>query len=1710
MEFPKEEIEQSIPDRFERIVAAHSGRLAVKTNRAEFTYDELNRTANRVAHALLARHGSVEEPVLLLLDNGAPMIASIIGALKAAKIYVPLDPSFPILRHREILEDTAAGLIVADSNNLSLAAELAAGKLALVNIDELDPSASDDNPRPRAAPDTPAYILYTSGSTGKPKGVLQNHRNVLHLIMRHTNRGRVGPEDRIALLRSFGVHGGTYDTFAALLNGAAILPFDIKRQGMRELAKWLAREEITLCRIGPTPFRHLAQALGEADRFPRLRMLSFSGEPLHGNDIELCRRYFSPDCILVNSFGATEVSSCCEYIIDPKSRIENGAVPCGTAARDMKIYLIDDDGKEARPGEIGEIAVKSRYLALGYWKRPELTRAKFRPDPDGGEERVYLTGDLGRMLPGGRLLHVGRKDFQVKIRGYRVEAGEVEAALLALGNIKEAVAVARQDRERTSRLIAYLVPRKAPPPTVTALRRALAKKVPEHMIPSTFVFMDTLPLTPNGKVDRRALPEPSATRPKLQLPPVAPRNPTEKTTVDIWEAVLGVDQVGLHDNFFDLGGNSLLAAQIVSRVFDEFHIELPLQLMLEAPTVAALAQHIDTALRTVRGRGGPALKPTPRNARLPLSFAQQRLWFLDQLAPGNPAYHIPAALRLSGRLDAGVLEQSLQEIVWRHEALRTTFPAANGEPFQAIAPAASLPLAVIDLRELPEDRREAEGQRIVAEEARKPFDLALGPLARAHLLRLGEEEYILLLTMHHIVSDGWSRRVLLRELGLLYQAFAAGNPSPLAELPVQYADFAVWQRNWLQGNVLERQLSYWKKQLSDTSPLLAVPTDYLRAGYQNYQGASQSLELPPNLTAALYAFHRREGVTLFMTLLAAFQVLLARYSGQEDIVVGAPIANRNRTEIEEVIGFFVNTLVLRTDLSGDPTFRDVLGQVRKVALDAYDHQDLPFEKLVQELHPERSLGRNPLFEILFNCFERQTPVALAGLTCEEISLEHATAKFPLTIYVRNRENALQVRLVYQCALFSAERMACLLDQFRHLLEQVVAAPDQRIRSYSLVSPATRSLIPDPTAPLAEPTYESVTTMFTSWVERSPDQPAIRQGGQSWTYKELADTVHTLAHTLFAKGFQRGDVVAVCGPRSFGLIAGILAVFVRGGVLLTLDHRLPVQRRNLMLREAKAKWLLDIGNKQTTVDWVRDLSFPQTIGVDQNTGRSEQQENDVFHEASPFPILAPDDPAYIFFTSGTTGTPKGVLGCHKGLGHFLTWQRKTFAVGPQDRCAQLMGISFDAVLRDVFLPLTSGATLCLPAGDDGLASDRILPWLEREGISLLHIVPSVAHAWLDALPPGVTLSALRRLFFVGEPLTAALVRRWRQTFPQAGGIINLYGPTETTLVKCFYQVPAEEFPGVQPVGWPLPETQALVLAENDRLCGIGEAGEIVLRTPFCSLGYINAPDEQHRRFVRNPWRDDAGDLLYYTGDGGRYRPDGSLEILGRLDHQVKIRGVRIEPDEVTAILLQHPGVNTGVVVARKDEQGQDSLVAYVVPARQQELGPTELRAYLSKHLLVEMVPSAFVFLDSLPLTPNGKVDRKALPAPAQVGEELEEGYVSPRTPAERITAGIWAEVLKLRRIGIYDNFFDLGGHSLLATQVISRVREAFQMDMPLHTIFEKPTVEELTMVIMEKLSERGSGEEVARILAEMESLSEDEARRLIAEESGTPSRGELRD
>lgn len=1225
------------------------------------------------------------------------------------------------------------------------------------------------------------------------------------------------------------------------------------------------------------------------------------------------------------------------------------------------------------------------------------------------------------------------------------------------------------------------------------LREFLGARLPDYMMPSSFVLLDGLPLTVNGKVDRQTLPAPEQSRPNLDQEFVAPRNEIEGELAGLWAEVLGLDRVGVQDNFFELGGHSLLATQVCARVRELRKTDISLQAFFDGPTVSQLAAEVSSSTHQLHVAVIPRQTGT---ASAPLSFGQQRLWFMNQLVPGTPVHNIPAAIPLELRPDYFLLERALNEIIRRHAALRTTIPIVNGQPEQLIAEHAKLVLPIIDLTNLSAPEATKEAERIKSEEAHAPFDLANGPLFRAQLLRLSEHRHILLLTMHHIISDGWSLGVLLRELGMLYQAFASAQPSPLPELPIQYADFTLWQRAELKREPLQKQLAYWQRQLTGASSTLQLTTDRPRLPRQSFRGARLSLVLPEQLSRQVNEFSRREGVTLFMTLLAAFNVLLYRLTGQEDINVGSPLVNRPHRDTEGLIGFFLNTLVLRTKLARDGGFRELLQQVRESALGAYANPDVPFEMLVEALNPERDLSRTPLFQVFFNLLNfSDQRIRLPGLTKEYVSPvgvwsqpDESWSQFDLTLYASQNSEELRLILVYNSDLFERQRMQTMLAQFRDLLAQIVAAPAKPIAAYSLITTESRSLLPDPTLQLEEPYQQPVSELIFAQASAQPDNLAISKGVQSWSYRDLAAESRVIARALLRGGLKPGEVVAVSGPPSFGLIAGMLGVLASGGVLLTLDRNLPGERQRLMLKAAGAHRLLYVsadGEADAEAEFVRETPALAIMKIPEGGAGVATKSID------ELPQLNPDDAAYLFFTSGTTGIPKGVLGCHKGLSHFLAWQRQEFKVTATDRAAQLTGLSFDVVLRDIFLPLTAGASLHLPENSATVSSGRILSWLESERITLLHTVPSLAQAWLKELPSGVTLSELRWAFFAGEPLTDSLVQRWRAAFSGNGRLVNLYGPTETTLAKCFYVLPEQTSFGVQPVGQALPQTQALVLNREGALCGIGEAGEIVIRTPFRTLGYLNAPAEQQERFIRNPFTEnvtqtvslrldseclptaqanglrcnEGNDLCYRTGDRGRFRPDGALEILGRLDDQIKVRGVRVEPAEVTSVLAQHPSVQSCIVVACKDPQGENALAAYIV-ALTGDRGVPELRAWLGKQLPAAMVPSYFLAMKELPLTANGKVDRRALPSPDRLFANPTQEFVEPRNSVEATIAKVWSEVLGCERISVVKDFFELGGHSLLATQIILRVRDAFQIELPLSSIFESPTVAGLSQLVAE--------------------------------------------
>ncbi|NEO98539.1 MAG: amino acid adenylation domain-containing protein [Symploca sp. SIO2E9] len=1042
----------------------------------------------------------------------------------------------------------------------------------------------------------------------------------------------------------------------------------------------------------------------------------------------------------------------------------------------------------------------------------------------------------------------------------------------------------------------------------------------------------------------------------------------------------------------------------------------------------------------------------PRDKELPLSFAQQRLWFLQQLEPDNPFYNEYGAIQLTGILNVAALEQSLNEIVQRHEALRTTFKMLDGETFQTIAPSLILTLPVVDLCQLPEAEQEMEVQRLATDQNQGPFDLVQDSLLRWTLVQLSEQKHVLLFTIHHIVYDGWSAGVIIRELSALYETFSSGKPVSLPELPIQYADFAVWQRQELQGAKLESQLSYWKQQLNNAPPLLQLPTDRPRPPVQTYRGAKESFELPKSLTKALQAIGRKAEATLFMTLLAAFKVLFYRYSGQEDIIIGSPIANRNRAEIEGLIGCFVNTLVLRTDCSGNPTFEELLGRVRQVTMKAYEHQDLPFEKLVEELQPERDANYNPLFQVLFNL--QNTPevkLELPELTLTPFEVEHTRTLFDLRLDMTEIDSGLEGFWEYNTDLFDAARINRMMGHFQKLLEVIAANPQQRVDQLPLLSQSERHQLLTEWNDTARE-YASDTCihqLFEEQVEKTPDAVAVVFENQQLTYQQLNQRANQLAHHLQSLGVKPEVLVGICVERSLEMVVGLLGILKAGGAYVPPDPNYPQERLSYMLADSGVEVLL---TQQSLLEYLPP-SQAQVVCLDTDWGVIEQ------HPQKNLEVgICSDNLAYVIYTSGSTGKPKGVQICHQSVVNFLNSMSHVLGLTQEDTFCAVTTISFDIAALDLYLPLTVGAKVIVASRGVATDSERLLSELFSSKISVMQATPATWQMLLDA---GWSSNYPLKVLCGGEALSAQLAHQILETGSQ---LWNLYGPTEATIWSTIYQVGANKTvavnQGVPPyIGRPIANTQIYILDKNLQPLPIGVPGELYIGGNGLARGYLNRPELTQEKFIPNPFNNSKfktqKSKLYKTGDLARYLPDGNIEFLGRIDNQVKIRGFRIELGEIEAVLNQHSQVREAVVVAREDQAGDKRLVAYVVPHSEISIATSNLRDLLQQKLPNYMIPSAFVILEALPLTPNGKVNRKALPAPDISRSDV--GFVPPRNPTEEVLAAIYADILGLEKVSIHDNFFELGGHSLLATKVISRLREAFEIDLPLRSLFERPTV-----------------------------------------------------
>jgi amino acid adenylation domain-containing protein len=1670
--------------------------VAVVAGGAHLSYRHLGRSAAALAGRLAALGVAPDRPVAICAERSPEMLVAVLAVLGAGGFYVPLDPDYPPERLALMIEDSGAEVLLIQEHlgdRLRVGADprrgppgVAAGPTRVLLDAEALLTAAGPEARPPlpADPDNLVYVIYTSGSTGRPKGVMVRHRGVVNRILWAQGAYPVTAEDRVLQKASFSFDFSVWECFGPLLAGGRLV---LARPGGQRDGAYLVRavceHRISLLHFVPSMLQVFAEQESLED-CSSLRFLFSGGEALSWDLAGRCRDRL-PSVPLRNQYGPTEISiDVTEWICRPGRG--SRPAPIGTPVANNRVYVTDRRLGPVPGGTPGELALGGVGVARGYLGRPALTAERFVPDPFGGEPgaRLYRTGDLGRHLQGGDLEFVGRTDHQIKIRGYRIEPGEVESVLAAQPGVRECAVVARDDGGGLG-LVAYVVRQALPgesaePADAAELRGALGAALPAYMVPAAFVFLERLPLTPSGKLDRRSLPAPEQRRGGVRTPFTAPRNPLEVTLVGLWEELLDRREVGVEDSFFELGGHSLLATRLVSRVRQLLEVELPLRVLFDSETVAGVAAWIAGGAGGA-GERAPALRPVPRDRPLPLSFAQQRLWFLDQLEPGQAVYNIPAAVLLEGALAVDALHRSFREIVRRHEALRTTFATVEEEVVQVIARRLALDLPLVDLSALAAAEGSAVAVRLAAAEHLRPFALDRGPLLRVALLRLAERRHVCLLTMHHIVSDGWSAGILLRELAAFYELFRYGRPSPLPELPVQYADFAVWQRQWLSGEVLAGQTEYWRQRLDGAPQALSLATDRPRPAVPSYAGGRQPLVLDEALTAAVKELAGHTGATPFMVLLGAFAALLGRYSAQTDLVVGTPVANRGRHEVEGLIGFFANTLALRLDLAADPGFAVFVKQAREVLVAALTHQDVPFEMLVAELVPGRDLSRSPLFQVMFGFTDLpRERVSLEGLEMAPVAGKGGTAKFDLELVLwEEASGGVSGYLEYGSDLFDPTTAARLCRHYLRLLSAAVADPSHRLSTLPLAAAAERQQVVvewnDTATPL--PGGESFPALFRAQAARLPESTAVVAGDRHLTYARLAELSARVARTLAADAPAAGRVVALLLPRGLELLAAMLGIFEAGAVYLPLEPEQPIRRLVQMTEAAAADLIVAAEELLPRAEEVlagRARPAP---------GRAVAWGSLLADGRGPATgggaLAAGSQPAYVIFTSGSTGVPKGAVVDHRGMLNHLLAKVADLELTGADRVAQTASQSFDISVWQLLAALLTGGRVDI--AEDRLVVDplRLLDEVEARGVTILELVPSVLRAALEGWseggrPPG--LRRLRWLLMTGEALAADLCDRWAKLYPGIP-LLNAYGPTECSDDVTHHPLAPPLPPQLRvPIGRPIANSRLYVVDHRAHPCPAGVPGELVVGGLVVGQGYIGAPGRTAAAFVPDPFAEGTGSRLYRTGDLVRCRRDGAIEFLGRIDHQVKIRGFRIELGEVETALAACPEVRQAVVVARRDQGPEPRLVAYLVFEPERTLAPKALLGRLRGRLPEHMLPSAVVALAAIPLTRTGKVDRQALPVPA-LQDLLTERELRPASSlVAEIVAEVFAEVLEVEAVGGHEDFFERGGHSLLATKVMARLRPLFGVeDLPLRSLFEAPTPTAMAAVVEAALQGR-RGEE----------------------------------
>ncbi|MBK5560191.1 amino acid adenylation domain-containing protein [Pseudomonas sp. TH05] len=1644
VQFPTEPCVQRL---IERQVALTPDATALVFAGQQMSYYQLNQAANRLALELMAQGVGPDVLVGVAAQRSLEMVIGLLAVLKAGGAYVPLDPEYPQERLAYMFEDSGIALLLMQREllgQLPVPEHLATVLLDASHSDVSGPELA--NPQVQLAAENLAYVIYTSGSTGKPKGAGNRHGALVNRLHWMQQAYALDARDRVLQKTPFSFDVSVWEFFWPLMTGAQLVVAEPgAHRDPAQLIDLIEAHQITTLHFVPSMLQVFLQAPNVAE-CSSLRRIICSGEALPLDaQVQVFARL--PGAGLYNLYGPTEAA----IDVTHWTCIDEGgdSVPIGRPIANLHTYVLDAELQPVVPGVAGELYLGGVGLARGYHRRPALTAERFVVSPFGNGERLYRTGDLARYREDGAIDYLGRLDHQVKIRGQRIELGEIEARLMELPEVSEAVVIAHNDAQG-QQLVAYVVHQQAPLDSAAwleSLKAGLKLHLPVYMIPSQLLLLEHMPLSPNGKLDRKALPAPDASLALREFQ--APVSELECRVADIWAQVLHLEQVGMADHFFDLGGHSLLATQMVSRVAQELDLEVPLATLFEHSTLQAFTQ----ALSDLGSSRAPQIVPVSRQQPLQLSFAQERQWFLWQLEPHSAAYHIPMALRLRGPLDLNALEASFNGLISRHESLRTTFVQEQDQARPVIHEHLRLGITVQPAAELLDEAQQI--RMFISEQTAQTFDLVKGPLLRIGLLQLDAEDHVLTLVQHHIVSDGWSMQVMVDEWMQGYAERMNGQASGLLPLPIQYLDYAHWQRQWLEAGERERQLTYWVEQLGRAPVVLEMPTDYPRPALQSYRGARYEVTLDESLSHALQHLAQQHNVTLFMLLLASFQTLLHRYSGQSDIRVGVPIANRNRIETERLIGFFVNTQVLRADFDGQQRFSELLQRVRQAALGAQDHQDLPFEQLVEALQPDRSLSHNPLFQVMYNhgnALDQQLgqEFKVPQLQVETLAGENQSAQFDLSLDTFETARGLSATLTYATDLFSAATIERLAGYWQCLLQGLVEDAQQWVSDLPLLNNEQRLRMQawNQTA-VQFPTEPCVQRLIERQVALTPDATALVFAGQQMSYYQLNQAVNRLALELMAQGVGPDVLVGVAAQRSLEMVIGLLAVLKAGGAYVPLDPEYPQERLAYMFEDSGIALLL------MQRELLGQLPVPEHLA----TVLLDSSHSDVSGPelANPQVQLAAENLAYVIYTSGSTGKPKGAGNRHGALVNRLHWMQQAYALDARDRVLQKTPFSFDVSVWEFFWPLMTGAQLVVAEPGAHRDPAQLIDLIEAHQITTLHFVPSMLQVFLQA-PNVAECSSLRRIICSGEALPLDAQVQVFARLPGAG-LYNLYGPTEAAIDVTHWTCIDEGGDSV-PIGRPIANLHTYVLDAELQPVVPGVAGELYLGGVGLARGYHRRPALTAERFVVSPFGD--GERLYRTGDLARYREDGAIDYLGRLDHQVKIRGQRIELGEIEARLLELPEVRETVVLAQAGATGQQ-LVGYVLPHSHDSDPQVQARlldackAHLKASLPDYMVPGYWLLLEQMPLSPNGKLDRKALPV-ADFSQS-QRIYLAPWNAIEQQLAAIWQDVLKLERVGLNDHFFELGGHSLLVVSTVSRIQLELGMKATPQLIFQYPTLGE---------------------------------------------------